>query len=106
MDYAKPYKGVQFFGLFADETADTYGCRDALAILAAAVDQTADRDLQEDQDTREALAFLIDQYGRLPAARAYQAALSIQHPIERREAVRAAYNHLCRVLQGGLAIDL
>ena len=103
-DYSNAYRGVQYFGVAFEESADTYGRRDALAILATAAERTADRDLRHDRETLEALDFLIGQH--LPAARAFQAALAIEHPTERRQAVTAAYRHLCRVVSGGIEIGL
>lgn len=104
-DFSRPHKGVAFFGLFAEESADTYGCRDAMAILAAAIEQTQDRDLRHDSDTLDALAFLQQHGGHQPAARAFQAALAIQHPDARRQVLTAAYKRLCRSVHRGLAID-
>ena len=43
-NFAKPYRKVAYFGLWAEESADQYGKRDAMAILADAVDCGIDDD--------------------------------------------------------------
>ncbi|MCJ2097493.1 hypothetical protein [Methylobacterium sp. E-046] len=98
MDYSEIYRDVTHFGVWAHDGADGNGKRDALAILAAAIEQTEDRDFRHDRDVLEALDYLTDLAGRLPAATAYKAALAIQHPPERRQALSAAYERLARHL--------
>ena len=104
MDYGKIYGGVAFFGIWADGSARSNGARDAMAILAEAVEQTEDRDLRHDRDVLEALDYLTDLVDRLPPATAYRAALAIQHPIERRQALKVAHDRL-RQFFGGMASD-
>ncbi|TXM96124.1 hypothetical protein FV242_33970, partial [Methylobacterium sp. WL64] len=82
MDYSKIYRDVAHFGVWAHDGADHHGKQDAMAILAAAVEQTEERDFRHDRDVLEALDYLTDLAGRLPPATAYRAALAIQHPIE------------------------
>lgn len=99
MDFSKAYRGVQYFGVWADDTADAYGMRDAMAILASAAERTQDEDLRHDRPTLEALDYLVELVDRLPAATAFRAALAEPHPVTRRRAVTDAYRALCRALQ-------
>jgi hypothetical protein len=105
MDYAKPYKDVPYFGVWAEETANIYGARDALAVLAEAVRRTYETDLRHDQATLEALDYLTDRAGgRLPAARAFRAALAIVSPAERVQAASKAYSALCRAFSPTITV--
>jgi hypothetical protein len=90
-DYSKPYRGVAYFGLWATETADDYGRRDAAAILAAAAEVCSDEDVREDREVRAALAYLVQQ-GHDKRARQFRQALDIQHPHQRRQAAADAVN--------------
>jgi len=57
-DFAKPYKKVQYFGLWAEETADQYGKRDAMAILADAAGRCFDEDMRQRRELLEAFDYL------------------------------------------------
>jgi len=61
-DFSKPHRGVTYFGLFAEETADDYGRRAAVTILARAAERCTDEDMREDREVRAALDYLA-QYG-------------------------------------------
>jgi len=98
MDFSQAYRGVQWFGLGVEEAADAFGIRDAMAILAKVPARTEDEDLRHDRETLEALDYLTGLVGRLSAATAFQAALSVQHPAMRRKAVTDAYRALCKAL--------
>ena len=102
-DYSKPYRGVAWFGLWAEESADIYGGRAALDILAKGIERTQDDDIRADQDILDALAYLTEQAGgRLPPAAAYRAAIDIHHPVTRRRAMADAYRRLCRATNNRL----
>lgn len=62
-DITKPYKGVAYFGLWAVETADDYGKRDALAVLHDAVEATQDRDLRHNHELIDVLDYLTEHSG-------------------------------------------
>jgi hypothetical protein len=57
-DFAKPYSRVQHFGLWASESADEYGKRDAMAILADAAGRCFDEDMPQRQELQDALEYL------------------------------------------------
>ena len=92
-DLSKPYRGVGYFGIWASETATDYGCRDAVAILTAAVKRCRDEDMREDRETRDALAYLTAQ-GHDKRAAQFSRALEIMDPMTRRQAAAKAVNAL------------
>lgn len=105
MDFSKPHRrNVQWFGMAVGEAAHAYGIRDAMAVLADTAARTYDEDMRHDRLTLEALDYLRDHTTRPGAATAYQAALSVQDPDTRRQAVTDAYNALCRVMAGAATI--
>ncbi len=79
MDFAKIHRGVAYFGIGLEEEADSRGLDDALGILQAAIDETVDRDLRQDQETQAALAFIRQLMGRVSSATDFEKALTIQH---------------------------
>ena len=88
-DFPRPYKGVAWFGIWAADTADDYGRRDAATILTGAVELCADEDMRENREVRAALAFLAQQ-GHDKRAIQFRRALDMQHPDERRQAADQA----------------
>ena len=46
-DFARPYRKVPYFGIWAEETADQYGKRDALAVLADVAGCCFDDDVRQ-----------------------------------------------------------
>ena len=106
-DYAKRHKGIAHFGVWADETADAYGARDAMAILAAAIGRTQDDDLRHDRDMLEALHYLAQHAGgRMPSVKAFRAGLDVQHPDMRRKALTDAYRAMARQAGGWIEVGL
>lgn len=49
-DFASPYRKVPYFGIWAEETADDYGKRDAMAVLADAAGCCFDDDVRQRQE--------------------------------------------------------
>lgn len=45
-DFARPYQNVPYFGIWAEETADDYGKRDAATIVRDAVMRCVDEDMR------------------------------------------------------------
>jgi hypothetical protein len=88
-DFSKPYRGVAYFGVWAEDTADDYGRRDASNVLAGAVECCADEDMREDREVRAALGYLARQ-GHDKRAAQFRKALDLQHPTERRQAAAKA----------------
>lgn len=104
-DYSKPHRGVQFFGVAFEETADAYGIRAAMADLAAAVEACTDDDMRERRNVWDALAYLDAHGGGTPALKAFRRALDVTHPTERRHAATTAYDALSRQLLGIAMVD-
>ena len=96
-DYSKPYRGVAWFGLWASDTADDYGRRDAVKVLADAAERCLDEDMREDREVRGALAFLMDN-GHEKPARAFRQALEVPHPHQRRQAAADAVHAIHRAI--------
>lgn len=103
-DFSKPYRGVAHFGLWANESADVYGHRDAMAILADAIERSRDVDLRHDQAVTDALDYLDEHGGRLPAVGSFRKALNVQHPVTRRRDLKDAYKRLCASANGNLEV--
>lgn len=96
-DYSSPYRGVAYFGLWATESADDYGRREAALVLAGAVELCTDEDMRDNREVRDALAYLAA-HGLEGRASAFRRALDVQHPHERRQAVAASLTALRRSL--------
>ena len=92
-DFSKPYREVVWFGLWAHETADDYGKREALTVLAGAVDCCTEDDMRENREVIAALTWLVGQ-GHDKRARAFRKALDVPHPVERRQAAAATLHAL------------
>ena len=99
-DYGRIHRDVAWFGIWASDTADDYGKRDASTVLAGAVEMCADEDMREDREVRGALEYLTRQ-GNEKRARAFMKALEVAHPDERRQAAQAALDAINRAI--GLA---
>jgi hypothetical protein len=69
-DFASPYRKVAYFGLWAQETADQYGKRDAMGVLADAAGCCLDDDVRQRPELLRALEYLCprNQPRRLRAA--------------------------------------
>ena len=105
MDFSRTYRGVPYFGVWASESADVFGNRDAMAILATAIEQCQDDDLRHCRDVRDALDYLEQWGGRQPALAAFRAALDERHPVARRNAARAAYRRLCKAVSARVEVE-
>jgi hypothetical protein len=90
-DFSKPYRGVTYFGIWATETADDFGRRDASNVLMRAVEVCADEDMREDREVRAALTYLARQ-GHDKRVAQFRKALDVQQPAERRQAAAKALN--------------
>ena len=88
-DYSKPYRGVAWFGLWATDTADDYGRRDAVTVLAGAAEVCQDEDMRQDREVRAALDYLMRQ-GHEKRVRQFRRALDIEQPHQRRQAAADA----------------
>jgi len=86
---------VPYFGLWADETADTRTTGDALSCLRAAVLSCAERDVYTDE-LRAALRYLETHMLRPALCAHFRSALSIRDPLARYQAAKAAYEAIVR----------
>ncbi len=88
-DFSKSHRGVAYFGIWATETADDYGRRDASTVLAGAVEICMDEAMRRDREVIAALAYLTRQ-GHDKRAALFRKALDVQTPHERRQAAAHA----------------
>jgi hypothetical protein len=95
-DFAKPYQKVTYFGLWAEETADDYGKRDAMAILADAAGRCYDQDMRQRQELRDALDYLARVTSRAVYINRFRKALEEPNPAVRFRAAGDAYRALLR----------
>ena len=74
-DFGRPYRQVGYFGIWADETGDDYGRRDAVAVIRGAVIDCYDEDMRTGE-VAAALAWLVKHGGiKEGTARAFRQAL-------------------------------
>lgn len=97
-DFGAPYSGIQYFGGCWDFGHDDFGKRDAMAVLAEAVRQCADRDQRERQEVRDALAYLERHAGCMARVNAFRRALNVVPPLDRHVAALAAFRALAASL--------
>ena len=96
-DFGRPYRKVAYFGLWAAETADDYGRRDAVTVLAGAAEVCTDEDMREDREVLSALAYLGREGHEKRAAR-FRKALDVPSPAERRRAAADAVHAIHRAM--------
>jgi hypothetical protein len=99
-DFSKPFRGVAWFGIWATDTADDYGRREALLVLAGAIDMCMDDDMRNNPEVGRALSYLA-RTGHEKRARAFRRALDVHHPQERRKAAADALH----AMQDGVALS-
>lgn len=95
--FSEIYRRVAYFGHWADDTADTFGRRDALAILRDAVERCGDQDMRT-SDVDTALAYLEAIGTRQRAFADFRLGLGLLDPFERSQAVLCAYRAIVRLL--------
>jgi hypothetical protein len=95
--FSDAYRGVKYFGHWAEETADAFGGRDALAVLRDAADRCAEEDMRTPH-VAAALAFLAATATRQGAFDAFRRGLGIPDPATRSVAVLAALASIVRVV--------
>lgn len=98
--FSDPYRGVKYFGHWADETADAFGGRDALAVLRDAVVRCADEDMRT-PDVLAALAFLAARATRGAAFADFRRGLDLPDPETRSAAILAAYSGIAQIVGAG-----
>ena len=95
-DFAKQYSRVQYFGLWASESADEYGKRDAMAILADAAGRCIDDDMRQRREVLDALEYLARVTSRAVYVNRFRKALDEPNPAVRFRAAGDAYRALQR----------
>ena len=93
-----PESGV--FGLWAEDSADAYGKRDAMAILADAAGRCFDEDMRPRREVQNALDYLARVTSRAVYVNRFRKALDEPNPVVRFRAAGDAYNALLRRLKG------
>jgi carbohydrate-binding DOMON domain-containing protein len=87
---------VPYFGVWADETADFYGKRDAMAVLAEAAGRCFDDDVRQRQELVHALEYLTRETSRAVYVARFRKALDEPNPVIRFRAANDAYKALAR----------
>jgi hypothetical protein len=95
-DFASPYRKVPYFGIWAEETADQYGKRDAMAVLADAAGCCFDDDVRQRPELRRALEYLARETGSPVYVNRFRKALDEPHSVTRFQAAGNAYKALAR----------
>lgn len=89
-DFARPYQNVPYFGIWAEESADDYGKRDAATVLRDAVMRCVEEDMRT-PEVFAALEYLARHGAPKATAKNFRAALDLEHPMGRWAAARATY---------------
>lgn len=95
--FSDPYRGVAYFGQWAEDSAHAFGQRDALAVLSDAVARCVEEDMRTDQ-VAAALAYLGVAAVRQEAFQAFRRALAWPEPAGRFLAAQEALAGIRRVL--------
>lgn len=95
-DFASPYWKVPYFGLWAEESADHYGKRDAMAVLADAAGCCFDDDVRQRPELRHALEYLARETSRTVYVSRFRKALDEPNPVIRFQAANDAWRALAR----------
>jgi len=97
--FFKPCEDVTYFGIWAAESADSWGACDTLGLLRDAVLRCVEEDMRKD-NVWAALDFLSARATRKAAFRDFRKALDAVNPVERYQEARDAYHAIGRVLTG------
>jgi hypothetical protein len=98
--FSKPYEGVAYFGLWAEESADDWGASDALGLLRDAVLRCVEEDMRKDE-IWAALDYLSARTTRKASFRSLRKAMDVENPVERYNAARAAYHTIGQAIGAG-----
>lgn len=98
--FADSYRGVVHFGLWAEETVDHYGRRDALEVLRQAAERTAESD-QRTPELRAALRYLRGFATRPAIIERFAGALEVNDPTLRAQLAREAYGAIWKPERSG-----
>lgn len=95
--FSEPYRNVKHFGIWAEESADRYGKRDALRVLDDVCDRCYEEDMRTDY-TFAALEYLAARTTRPSCFVRFKNALDILDSGDRCQQVRAALKTIRCVL--------
>lgn len=95
--FSDAYRRVKYFGHWAEETADAFGGRDALAVLRDAADRCGEEDMRT-AHVAAALAFLGASATRQGAFEAFRRGLDVPDPATRSTATQEALASIVRLL--------
>lgn len=87
---------MPYIGLWAEETADDYGKRDAMAVLADAAGCCFDDDVRQRPELLRALEYLTRETSRAVYVARFGKALDEPNPVTRFRAANDAYKALAR----------
>ena len=90
-DFASPYRKVPYFGIWAEETADQYGKRDAMAVLADAAGCCFDDDVRPRPELRRTLEYLARETSRAVYVNRFRKALDEPNPVLRFQGANDAW---------------
>jgi hypothetical protein len=91
----RPYRQVGYFVIWADETGDNFGRRDAMAMIRGAVIECYDEDMRT-AELSGALDWLVKHGGlKDGTARAFRQALDMPSPDAQAACARAIYDLMC-----------
>lgn len=80
-DFSAKYRGVAHFGLWAEESGDRFGDRDAWNILVEACRRCSCEDVREDEDVNAALEWFAS--GFPSYVKDFRKALDVADPAQR-----------------------
>lgn len=89
-DFSKKYRGVPHFGIWAEETADQYGDRDAWRILWDGVRRCTTDDISIDPLIMDAVDWFEHKADRRRPHQDFRDAMSIVDPMQRYYALQDA----------------
>jgi hypothetical protein len=95
-DFARPYRKVLYFGIWAEESADQYGKRDAMAVLAEPAGCCFDDDVRQRPELLRAINYLARETSRAVYVNRFRKALDEPNPVMRFRAANDARKALAR----------
>lgn len=98
-DFSEKYRGVVYFGLWAEQGAGRRGHADAWAILCDAVRRCTTEDISKSQDVQDALAWFEKKLVRPRPVTDIRKAFFIRDPMQRYYAMDDAVKRIRRYLE-------
>lgn len=95
-DFSTKYRGVAHFGLWAEESADQLGTRDAWAILCDGVRRCTTEDVRILEKVEQALCWFERRMSRPRPVTDFRKALAVHDPMQRYHAAQDALTRIGR----------